>query len=79
MKCQFKGTPINEALVRDFAGRSWKRQDPSRHCHRPQLHPRLEAESRNARQGRIADYLVRLTTGEKLIKNHRFEIIEAAS
>ena len=50
MKCQFKGTPINEALVRDLAGRSWKRQDPSRHCHRPQLHPRLEAESRNARQ-----------------------------
>jgi hypothetical protein len=43
---QFKGTPINEALVRDLAtgsfiaqqrnivlaGGNWKRQDPSRHC-----------------------------------------------
>jgi len=27
----------------------------------------------------IKGYVIVLTTGEKLIKNHRFEIIEAAS
>src|SRR6204780_4809106 len=50
----FKGTPINEALVRDLAGgafiaqqrnvvlvrRNWHRQDASGHRHRAQLHPR---------------------------------------
>jgi DNA replication protein DnaC len=88
VKCQFKGTPINEALVRDLATGSFIAQQRNivlaggtgsgkthlgiaiaRSCIRSgargrfynvvDLVNRLEAESRNARQGRIADYLVR--------------------
>jgi DNA replication protein DnaC len=85
---QFKGTPVNEALVRDLATGSFIAQQRNivlaggtgsgkthlgiaiaRSCIRSgargrfynvvDLVNRLEAESRNARQGRIADYLVR--------------------
>jgi DNA replication protein DnaC len=85
---QFKGTPINEALVRDLATGSFIAQQRNivlaggtgsgkthlaiaiaRSCIRGgargrfynvvDLVNRLEAESRNARQGRIADYLTR--------------------
>jgi DNA replication protein DnaC len=85
---QFKGTPINEALVRDLATGSFIAQQRNivlaggtgsgkthlaiaiaRSCIRSgargrfynvvDLVNRLEAESRNARHGRIADYLTR--------------------
>jgi DNA replication protein DnaC len=85
---QFKGTPINEALVRDLATGNFIAQQRNivlaggtgsgkthlaiaiaRSCIRSgargrfynvvDLVNRLEAESRNARQGRIADYLTR--------------------
>jgi len=85
---QFKGTPINEALVRDLATGSFIAQQRNivlaggtgsgkthlaiaiaRSCVRSgargrfynvvDLVNRLEAESRNARHGRIADYLTR--------------------
>jgi DNA replication protein DnaC len=85
---QFKGTPINEALVRDLATGSFIAQQRNivlaggtgsgkthlaiaiaRSCIRGgargrfynvvDLVNRLEAESRNGRQGRIADYLTR--------------------
>ena len=85
---QFKGTPINEALVRDLATGGFIAQQRNivlaggtgsgkthlsiaiaRSCIRSgargrfynvvDLVNRLEAESRNARQGQIADYLVR--------------------
>lgn len=84
----FKGTPINEALVRDLAGGGFIAQQRNvvpaggtgtgkthiaiaiaRSCIRSgargrfynvvDLVNRLEAESRNGRQGRIADYLTR--------------------
>ena len=85
---EFKGTPINEALVRDLATGSFIAQQRNvvlaggtgsgkthlaiaiaRSCIRAgargrfynvvDLVNRLEAESRNGRQGRIADYLSR--------------------
>ncbi len=85
---QFKGTPINEALVRDLASGSFIAQQRNivlaggtgsgkthlaiaiaRSCIRSgargrfynvvDLVNRLEAESRNGRHGRIADYLTR--------------------
>ncbi len=85
---QFKGTPINEALVRDLATGSFIAQQRNivlaggtgsgkthlaiaiaRSCIRGgargrffnvvDLVNRLETESRNGRQGRIADYLTR--------------------
>jgi DNA replication protein DnaC len=85
---EFKGTPINEALVRDLAGGGFIAQQRNvvlaggtgtgkthlaiaiaRSCIRSgargrfynviDLVNRLEAESRNGRQGRIADYLTR--------------------
>jgi DNA replication protein DnaC len=85
---QFKGTPINEGLVRDLATGSFIAQQRNivlaggtgsgkthlaiaiaRSCIRSgargrfynvvDLVNRLEAESRNARHGRIADYLTR--------------------
>jgi DNA replication protein DnaC len=85
---QFKGSPINEALVRDLATGSFIAQQRNivlaggtgsgkthlaiamaRSCIRSgargrfynvvDLVNRLEAESRNGRQGRIADYLTR--------------------
>src|SRR5262249_34164074 len=85
---QFKGTPINEALVRDLATGSFIAQQRNivlaggtgsgkthlgiaiaRSCIRSgargrfynvvDLVNRLQAESRNARQGQIAAYLVR--------------------
>jgi len=85
---QFKGTPINETLVRDLATGSFVAQQRNivlaggtgsgkthlaiaiaRSCIRSgargrfynvvDLVNRLEAETRNARQGRIADYLTR--------------------
>jgi len=85
---EFKGTPINEALVRDLAGGGFIAQQRNvvlaggtgtgkthlaiaiaRNCIRTgargrfynvvDLVNRLEAESRNGRQGRNADYLTR--------------------
>ena len=85
---EFKGTPINEGLVRDLAGGGFIAQQRNvvlaggtgtskthlaiaiaRNCIRSgargrfynvvDLVNRLEAESRNGRQGRIADYLTR--------------------
>jgi DNA replication protein DnaC len=85
---QFKGTPVNEALVRDLATGNFIAQQRNivlaggtgsgkthlaiavaRSCIRGgargrfynvvDLVNRLEAESRNGRQGRIADYLTR--------------------
>ncbi len=85
---EFKGTPVNEALVRDLATGSFIAQQRNvvlaggtgsgkthlaiaiaRSCIRAgargrfynvvDLVNRLEAESRNGRQGRIADYLTR--------------------
>ena len=85
---EFKGTPINEALVKDLAGGGFIAQQRNvvlaggtgtgkthlaiaiaRNCIRSgargrfynvvDLVNRLEAESRNGRQGRIADYLTR--------------------
>src|ERR1700679_4139041 len=71
----FKGTPINEALVRDLVGGTGTGKTHlaiaiARSCIRAgsrgrffttvDLVNQLEAESRAGRQGRVADYLTRL-------------------
>jgi DNA replication protein DnaC len=67
---QFEGTPINETLVRDLAGKTHLAIAIARSCIRAgtrgrfynvvDLVNRLETEARNARQGRLADHLTRM-------------------